>query len=374
MKIGILTFHNSNNYGAVLQTTALYKKVKSINSDVEVIDYICPNKVQTYKSLDIGKHKSLVKNIYAFLQFPVRKYKNNIFANEISQMYKISNNKYENNQDISKDYKKWDKVICGSDQIWNHDNTKFDTTYLLDFIKEDNKKISYAASFGLSDIDDKYKAKYTELLNKIENLSVREVRGKEIVKELTNRDSQVVLDPTLLLNKEEWIEFAQSIPQNEKYVLIYTLGRNKEVDKQAEIISKKLGCKVVKIATDALDFVSKYKCVIPNPQQYVDLINNAACVVTDSFHGTIFSVNLNVPFYTVLKSTNKRNSRITGILDIVGLSDRVIYDRAKDIEITSINYLEVNKKLDNERLKSINFLTNSLNNFINDKDMVINEV
>ena len=169
MQIGILTFHNSDNYGAVLQTTALYKKVKEINSNVEVIDYICPNKVEGYKTLNIGKHKSIKANMYSFLQFPFKRYKRNLFDNEINKMYTLSKNKYFNNKQISRDYKKWDKVICGSDQIWNHDNTKFDTTYLLDFIKEDNRKISYAASFGISNIDDKYKHKYTELLNKIEN-------------------------------------------------------------------------------------------------------------------------------------------------------------------------------------------------------------
>lgn len=371
MQIGILTFHNSDNYGAVLQTTALYKKVKEINSKVEVIDYICPNKIKGYRTLDIGKHKSIKGNIYSFLQYPFKKYKRNLFNNEINKMYTLSKNKYFNNKQISRDYKKWDKVICGSDQIWNPNNTKFDTTYLLDFIKEDNRKISYAASFGISNIDDKYKHKYTELLNKIENLSVREVRGKEIVKELTNRESEVVLDPTLLLNKEEWVEFSQPMPQKEKYVLLYTLHNTKEIREQAELISKKLGCKVVKIARGTFDFISKHKAVVPTPQQYVDLINNAACVVTDSFHGTIFSVNLNIPFYTLLKSTNKSNSRITNILDIVGLSDRVIYDRAKEVQLSNINYLEVNKKLDNEVKKSLRFLENALNN--NDKDVVMNE-
>lgn len=360
MKIGILTFHNSDNYGAVLQTTGLFKKVKEINNDVEIIDYICPNKIKMYSLLDIDVKKSFKSNVYSIIQIPFKIIKQSKFKDSKNRMYKKSEKTYFDREELLKDNKIWSKVICGSDQIWNPDNTKFDTTYFIDFIKESNRKVSYAASFGVSKIDEKYQDKSRELLNGIGSLSVRETTGKKIVKELTGRECKVVLDPTLLLNKDEWEEFSQPLFKGEKYVLIYTLHNSKELIKQAEMISECLGYKIIKICVSTLDFISKYKCVIPNPYQYVDLINNAEWVITDSFHGTVFSINMNTNFTVFLNSSSKNNSRITNILDIVGLSQCVTYDVAKKIDIKEIDFSEVNKKLQVERNESLKFLKSSL--------------
>lgn len=365
MKLGILTFHNSSNYGAVLQTFALQQKLNDLGYENEIIDYVCANKVKMYRAFNFKK--SLKGNIIEIIEFPYKKIKNNIMNSFMSSEYKVSEQFYSS-AELSRNHNKWDMVICGSDQIWNYENTKFDTTYLLDFISDKQKKMSYAASFGLSKISDEAVNRYRELLNDIEYLSIREKQGKEIIKEITGRDCKVVLDPTLLLNKSQWIDKLSNIESKKsieyEYVLVYTLFKNEKLEKIAFDLAKKKGMKLIKISNTSRDFMSSmYTPRIPDPYEFINLINNAQYIVTNSFHGAAFSINLNKKFYVDSGEISKYSSRISNLLNICGLDARLVKDWNSVDWDEEIDYNSVNISLDIHRKSSIDYLISSIDDY-----------
>lgn len=360
MKIGIITFHNSDNYGAVLQTLALQKKLSELNNDVYIINYICKSKINMYKIFRINKNNSIKSNIRAVIDIPFRVIKRRRICKITKTMYNISNDIFYSSSEIEKADLNYDIYICGSDQVWNYENTKFDKTYFLNFEKKYNKKMSYAASFGINQIDKKYEKEYIELINEIKYLSVREETGKNIIKNLTNRECEVVLDPTLLLNQEKWISYTNTRNRYKNYILLYSLNNKKEIYSIAKKLSNLTGCRILQINTGGLkDLASTFKNIIPNPLEFVNLINGANYIITDSFHGTAFSVNLNKNFFVYLGKGLKSHSRIIDLLTKCGLTDRIIIEN-KELDLSDINYNEANKILESEREKSMNFIINSL--------------
>lgn len=364
MKIGILTFHNSNNYGAILQALGLQTKLINLGFEPIIIDYICQNKKDFYKIIRFNKSKSILSNIKVILDSPFN----------LKRIYKIkkftekalikTNKDFHSSKEIKDENLDYSMFICGSDQIWNYENTKFDETYLLDFVDEYNRKMSYAASFGLSKIDDIYKDSYKKHLNNIKYLSVREESGRNIIKDIANKEATVVFDPTLLLDKSEWIQLIKKYSTKnykEKYILLYTLHNSKEIEKLAKIIAKKNSCSIIKInSRGIIDILKTWKSIIPDPMEFINLINNAHYVVTDSFHGTIFSLNFNKEFYAYLGKGINNHSRIENILKKCNLESRIIRENYSTELLQKINYDEVNSILQKEREKSIDFITKSL--------------
>lgn len=361
MKIGIITFHNSTNYGAVLQTIALQNKLRELGYTPQIIDYICKNKVSMYKIFKLKK--SMIGNIREIINIPYKYMKKRKIKLFTDKKYIITNQKFYESNDIKKIQNFWSCVICGSDQIWNYENTKFDTVYFLDFIDDKNKKISYAASFGVDFIEKKYIPEYKHLIDQIGKLSVREEQGKNIIREITGRDSEIVLDPTLLFNKEEWLKEIGTLSKKigYKYILLYTLYNSKEIKELAYILKEKTGYKIIKICNRTLDILSRdYTTCIPSPYEFINLINNAEYVLTDSFHGVAFSINLNKKFFVYLGNGITNHSRITNLLNICGLSNKFIVNK-NNFEINAnINYELVNMKIDKERKKSVSYIINSI--------------
>ena len=198
-KIGILTYHRAYNYGAVLQAYALQSAIQNINYNVEIIDYCCDyiEKIGSEKSI-----KNIIKFILSGRRINQTKKKFVKFRND---KLNLSNNDF--NRDTIKEIADlYDIYIVGSDQVWNYQGSNFDKTYFLDFVKQNTKKKSYAASFGISKIPPKYEKEYIRLLNKFSDISVREKQGINIINNLLGKDCELVLDPTLLLSKKEWKE------------------------------------------------------------------------------------------------------------------------------------------------------------------------
>lgn len=368
MKIGIITFHNSDNYGAVLQTFALKSVLDNLEHDVRIIDYICKNKKEIYRILRINKNLGLKYNVRAVLDVPFRKLKKIRVDKFTKENYRLTKNTFDESYKIKESNLNYDMYICGSDQIWNYENTKFDKTYFLDFVQEDYKKMSYAASFGVSEIKSKYINEYKQLLNNIKYISVREKTGENIIKNITNRECEVVLDPTLLLDKKFWITKCNKLKNKHmNYILLYSLHNSKEIYRISKQISEKTGYKVLKINTNGIkDLASGLKNIVPGPLEFVNLINNAKYVVTDSFHGTAFSINLNKNFFVYLGKEIKNNSRIQDLLYKCDLTDRIVTEKAK-FNLSNIDYTYADDKLNEERKKSINFIENSLRGIDNEK-------
>lgn len=265
---------------------------------------------------------------------------------------------YENTKDL-----KWlssiDYFVCGSDQIWN---PTYKTTTSLAFLSfaDYSKSIAFSPSFGLSVIPEERKEDFSKWINDIKYLSVREKQGKDIIKELTNRESEVLLDPSMILSKDVWIEHMCepiiSLPK--KYILTYFLGYvDKKFKKIIDEYSKDFKLEVVNLF-DVFD--SKYYTMTPNEVLY--MIYNAELVITDSFHGSVFSILFCKNFVVMDRNEGEliMSSRLLTLLSKFNLSNRMGMTLSNYDSITDSQWREVSNILEVEREKAYQFLKNSL--------------
>lgn len=367
-KIGIMTWYTYNNFGSLLQAYALEKSILKMGYDIELINYIPKTSYMFNYSL-IKRISKKVKNIK--IKKGIKRVKaidSNERFDEFRKKYlKISNPAWTNNElNVLND--KYDAFICGSDQIWAP--TVFDENYFLGFVSDNDKKIAYAPSIGLPVIENKeIKDKMKELISSIPNLSVREQQGQNLIYELCNRKAKLVLDPTLLLSSKEWKELAGMESENfakGKYMLCYFLGDNQGYIEIARKLARKYKRKLLIIPTKQHDF--RYSEAIRKnigPIEFINYIRNSECVFTDSFHGTIFSLNLNIPFVTFKRFKDdslSQNSRIYNILDITQMKHRLYQDNYKYLEdnLLKMDFNNSNEEIENYRNHSLEFLSDSL--------------
>lgn len=358
MKIGIVTWYKNGNFGGTLQAYSLYSVLKNKGNDVEFINYSIDNK---FSKKVIRKFKNFVFSILYPVEHASRKeiwkfVKHNL--NESKPMYDY--------QDLIKYSKKYDYVICGSDQIWSLVNG-LDKYYFLDFV-EPIKRISYAPSIGYNQIDENYKSQFSNYISQFKYLSVREQKGQELIKNVSNRDAEVVLDPTLLLTKDDWISFSRGSKKqiDKKYILCYFLENNKDYISFAEHLKEKTGLELIYINSKKIKHYhvqNKKKCGV---EDFVNYINNAEYVLTDSFHGLAFSINLNKKFAIFKRfsdvDTKSQNSRIYNLLRMTTFNDFII-DPKSDVDILinkKFDYDITNERISNERQKSLNYLDNAI--------------
>lgn len=357
-KVATITWHTYNNYGGVLQAYALRQAIIQLGyNKVDIIDYN-PN---------IQRKKITKKDIYRKLLLRQEYIKKLIKEkNEKFDKFRKDNftftRKCDNATELFLLNDQYDKFICGSDQIWAP--TLYNENYFLSFVNNDSKKISYAPSMGLTTIENRYvKENIRKLVSKFESISIREEKGKEIIKEFTNKDIEVVLDPTLLLNKEEWNKNFELEDSKKDYIVFYCLGSNKKHYKTAKKIAKSLNMELKIIPGDVFDY-KKEGLQNASPEEFLKLIYNASMVITDSFHGTIFSINFNIPFVTLKRFKDNKfsqNSRIYNILKKVNLEERIYNDNLKYfVENTKVDFAACNKIIEQERKNSLKFLQSSL--------------
>ncbi len=358
MKCGIITFHRAINYGGVLQALALQHAIKAQNVDVEIIDYYAPAIENLYRP-SVLKRLSLqnIKRIISILLYNGTIFFNNEgFAAFRSQYLNTSAQKYYDGAQLKQS--QYDLYIAGSDQIWSPVCAGFDKNYFLSFVEESKKKTSYAASFGVGEIPDALTCEYFDLLNDFQSISVREADGAAIIKNVLGKDVPIVLDPTLLLTKEQWSAYAEDTPcAPEKYILLYMISEDQELVNKAIEFSKKTGLKVYYI-NDRLyrtKGVTNLRKVSPN--KWLRLFMDAEFVFTNSFHGVSFSINFQKKFLIHrLKANVKANSRINNILDLLSLEHRSDFDLIEQ----DIDYPSVTTRLENEREKSFAYLNSIL--------------
>lgn len=355
MKIGILTFINTLNYGAVLQAYALQEKIKSFGYEAEIIQYT------NEAILDKEKGNSLKamfnpKNLFRKLVMGStmkRKEKN---FNQYEKEHIISGYNFDENNIIGIN-KYYDKFITGSDQVWNMYITENDWHFYLDFVDNSDKKISYAPSFGNVEFPVECKEKAGILLNDFPKLSVREASGQKLIKELTGRDVTVVVDPTLLLTKQEWESKIKFTPDIEHYILVYFPHNKKLVFDFVEKLKSKTGLPVVYLSISPRKQEGTYTIYDASPDEFLGWIKNADYVVTGSFHGTAFSINFEKQFFYEPLSKNGLEGRIDNIVRITGTQNRCISDEKLD---DIIDYELVREKLNKIRNDSAMWLKNSL--------------
>ena len=334
--------------------------------------YGIDNEILNYKSLRVEKEycrslklcKTFKEKIkYILYCIPRKKYKK--FDNFVFNNLKLS--KLYSKSDLYKSCSVYDLFITGSDQVWNLKLHRGDTSYMLDFIDDDKKKGSYAASFGYSKIPKEFEDISYRLLNKFSYLLLREQLGLNILQTLNiNKNGFQVLDPTFLLKREDYNRFTTD-KNREKYILFYDMIRSKNLRQFAYQLSKKLKLKIICINTDFRGYYNMKNMYLVGPDEFIDLIAKSEYVVTSSFHGIIFSMIFNKNFYFGLnKEKINNNSRIIDLANKFGFSDRNIEYIS---EIKDIEYNPINMKIEKERKKSIDLLMG----MINDRERLVNE-
>lgn len=357
-KIGIITICDNNNYGNRLQNYALSKILDTLG--YRSITLWKKDRNNTYKRV-----KNLIKHVVKPNDINLRRYKNfNRFTkNNISVQY-ADFRKLNNISD------KFDYFVVGSDQVWNYNFDQCKEEDFLEFAEYD-KTISYAPSFGVSKIDDNWKHKIRKGLSNIKYLSVRETKGAEIIYNLTGRKAQVVLDPTLLLDKEEWIKI-QNKPTKMikgKYILTYFLGEiSEDIKNQIDKISLETGYKVINLCKK--EYSDFYTC---GPSEFIYLFNNAELILTDSFHACAFSIIFNNPFYVFDRNSvtiKNMNSRLDTLLKTFKQEDRKVDSLNNVKDLFSCDYSESYKILREKQAESMLFLKNALSINSDLKDIV----
>ncbi|MDO4738299.1 MAG: polysaccharide pyruvyl transferase family protein [Bacteroidales bacterium] len=378
MKIGILTIHSVNNYGAELQCCALYQKLQKMGYDAEVINFlfgIHHNHDFTGEKLTVPislKTKIKVKLLPIVQDFFCLFYqKNKTLRNQRFQEFHAKYNKltkkvYPSVKSLNEANFNYDVLCIGSDQVWNYEKGYSLEPFFASFDKKGTKKISYGSSIGLSQLTIEAEEVFKKELSGFASLSVREQQASDLLHKLLKRNVDVVLDPTLILNNKEWLEVAKTdMCPKEKYVLVYivTIKPCNYVLEVARKVAKERGLKIVRICRDAYPEHSGNdvkEVLTAGPSDFVGLFANAEFVVTNSFHGTAFSINFSKPFFSVIKSKHSTNSRLTNILKKLKLEDRIIRVGSPFPEICDIDYRESTKILEEERFRSIEYLKKSL--------------
>lgn len=381
-KIGIITIVKVNNYGAELQAFALQRKLELQGCESEIIDYLY---YKDWRFRDSASSRPFVPlglkgRIAYFVKYRLVGMMLDTLMPLLNKEVRLRKERFASfhrrNTKFSRAFRSmpelhsanlgYDVYMVGSDQVWNPSASSSIEPYFLTFAPAGAKRISYASSFGVSEISPALQARYKELLANIETISVREDSGVGLVRSLTGREARLVADPTLLLSKGEWVAYMtpyQDAPAH--YVLIYDLSDSDAVTRIALDIGKEAGLPVLRVCKRA--FMVRKDVGVRNildagPAEFLHLVANASFVVTNSFHGTAFSVNFNVPFLTVVSSRKKNNARMESLLDAVGLGGRIVADDADFASLPpfDVDFANANRRLDGLRQASVDFLVDNL--------------
>lgn len=374
MKVDIITLHNINNYGSVLQTYATQKVFESLGYRTEVIDYCRKNNLPSYLAREVlnrnlrlkkvaflWKNNKLIKKLLIKLITLRIKYKNTPMSLFLSENVNLTPNQYVSYCELKSNPPIADIYVTGSDQVWNSSyNGGIDKAYYLGFAPEDKLKIALAASVGNAEVSNAEKKMIYPLLSRYQAISVRESSAVELLKTM-GLNAELVLDPTLLLNSSEWKKINSEKPiVNDNYLLLYQLNANDKMDEYAIKLAQKLKLKLIRFGFNHSDKNKTGHCIMnPSIGQFINLFSNASYVLTDSFHATAFSLNFGIRFNSVLPP--KFGTRIESILKLTKTEDRLLsnfndFSSAKK----SINLVEVQQILNDEREKTFKWLNDVL--------------
>lgn len=363
-RIGIITYHRSQNYGAQLQAYATRTALTQMGHQAEVID-----------GNTIGQQKKLFhwnfRNIKGFLgalrnnmvSLFCEKARRRHFAEFSTQHIGLST-PCPTRAELEQQCRRYDAVITGSDQVWHPQICEGDTAFFLDLPLRSEQKIAYAPSFGVPDYTEKEAARYMPLINDIGHLSVREQAGQELIRRHTGKEATLVLDPTMLLTRADWEKLALPAPYRKPYLFYFTiLDEPPGTDAMVRRIAAQRGLQIVRIG--ALKDVLKRGFInarSKGPREFLGLVRDADFVVTSSFHGTVFSILFEKEFLCVLNNNN-RNSRLETLAEQTGLTAQLVrdvaaYDEQRDYH--SPNYETAAQRLRALREHSQNFLREAL--------------
>jgi hypothetical protein len=368
-KIATITFHHAHNFGSMLQTYALQEFVKSLcninneSVDYKVIDFYTQKQEELYSVFKRPNNvKNMIKNLIALRYCRSLKAKHHKFEHFLTDFISLTK-RYTDETQLQRDVPSADYYISGSDQLWNVRATDFSVVNYLSFVRA-GKKVSFAASFGPLKIDwSKYdRDKYVNLLSGYTCISTREQGSADNVELLTGKCPEIHLDPTFLLTADNWRKIQSKANYKDgKYILLYCLEPSKQQIAFAIDISQKLNLPIVVLRyNNKNDWFNPFvKLYDAGPCDFLSYIDNAALVLSSSFHGTAFSIIYHKPFY-VLNGTN--DNRIRPIMEAGNFMNRII-ETPSDIEkvnLDSPSFDSVDTYLNANRKNSSSYLCKAL--------------
>lgn len=354
-KIALLTFHDTTNFGALLQTYGLYKKLNDMGKDCNILDYKCTNiikrevpsrfkltldpKVIAIEALVTSKSRRR----YASMQQFMKKH-----MSKISQSY--------NRSTVFNIKEEFDTYVVGSDMCWGLDITDGDFSYFLDFVPDNKRKFSYATSIGKREWTAEEMRKISGLLSRFNTVSVREEATVERLKPVLAKDCHVVCDPTMLLTAEEWMPYVSQRYKQGGFVLVYFNTDDGKTLSDAKEYANEQGKKLIVISSTP-SFITKTHNVYPaKVEDFLSLIYYADTVFTASYHGLLFSLyfHKNIVYYN-----RQPTYRMQTVAKRMGIENRE--GRSVDLKkLSKLDYDIIDNKLSEYRAESINYINNAL--------------
>ncbi|PWJ36999.1 polysaccharide pyruvyl transferase [Fibrobacter succinogenes subsp. elongatus] len=340
-KVGIITFHRAVNYGAMLQAVALQRAISNLGYDAEILDYVD----SLYDHYKISyKSSNFIKSTIKFLLSNGARKRNYRFEKFLIENAKISETQYNRNSINQIDENQYIAFVTGSDQTFNPVIVDYDTNYTLGFVHNKSKCNSYAASIGLSTLNDKQKAWIKENVNGFHKVLVREKTGLDLLASIGVVNTTLVCDPTFLLPSEEWKSMAHKVKTPKHYILYYGFKKNHAMEKMVQSLSTETEYPIYTIS-DSIKFdkrgYKKFSGI--GPGEWLYLIANADYIVTNSFHGMIFSFIFNKQVW-IADSNDGTFSRMEDFLTKINCCNRILNDECEFTNCLTekINYDNIN--------------------------------
>lgn len=358
LKIGIITFHCSYNYGSALQTFALKTLLEKNGYKINIINFIYKKDFEHYRlfrtKLYYKNPKAFIKDVLFYNKNKVRKNNFELFA---KKYFNLTQKKYYNYEDMRELNDKFDIFICGSDQIWNLDCTQgVEPAYFLNFVNKDKLKIAYAPSLAHVKFAKNYDENLKKAIKDLDYISVREESTLPLIQPLTEKKVNVVLDPTLLLDRKDYELIINQEKQKDEYIFVYMLEYSAELVKYCNKFSNEKKLEVIYITNNKLSGIKGKNVFGIGPNKFLKYIKEAKYIITNSFHATVFSIIFSKKFVTF--TTKCSSSRMIDLLDKLGISER-IYNSNFNIS-KDINYDMVQENLINMRQNSLEYLNKAL--------------
>ena len=363
MRTGLITFHFAHHYGAQLQAYATMRAIQGLGHECEVIDYRLPHTTRTNQLFKKGGGvRGMASDAHTALHYGAFQRRFQRFEAFVAEQMKLSPERYTAFDQPRAAPPAYDVYVAGSDQIWNpyiFQDKQFDPSFLLGFVKE-GRCIAYAPSLGVPELPADKAAQLRDFLAPFSALSVREKRGQVLLKEAAGREARVVLDPTLLLNGEDWGALAAPPRHQGPYILCYFVSDPAEAAPYALALSRRTGWPIVQLAGARRKIEGASEIVFDaGPREFLGLFRYASAVVTNSFHGAAFSLQFRKNFFTSMSPRERSEptfSRIYSLLSRLGCTDRIIgLDTTAPVE-AAMDYDKVYQRLDEARADSLAYL------------------
>lgn len=339
-KVGIVTFHRAVNYGAMLQAVALQNAVCELGYDAELIDYT-DSLYEHYKI--VCKSSNPIKAMTKYLLSGNARKRNRRFEQFLLKNARLTNTQYDSETINSLEQINYMAFITGSDQTFNPIIVDYDANYILEFVKDKNKCNSYAASIGLAELTDKDKDWIKSNVEDYHAILVREKTGIELLNKIGICNTELVCDPTFLLSQKVWTKMQHPVKVPEHYILFYGFKSNEYMEKKANELMKETGYPIYTISDGIRRDKRGYKKFSAiGPGEWLYLVANADYIVTNSFHGMIFSFIFNRQVW-IADSNDGTFSRMGDFLSYIECENRILRGASDPNEDTIIPYEKVNE-------------------------------